>query len=75
MNRVKYNSIAITLLVLGVLANSSVAALAGSSEPFPEEEWNKTFRSVGNTSAYSVQETAGGGYLISGSTIGQILHI
>lgn len=64
----KYNSIAITLFVLGVLVNSSVAVLAESSEPFPEEEWNRTFRGAGNASAYSVQQIADGGYLISGST-------
>jgi|GEM_PF-6560956 len=62
----KYNNMAIALVLLGMLA--SVTALAESSEPFPEEDWNRTYRNAGNASAYSVQETADGGYLISGST-------
>ncbi|MFZ2410666.1 MAG: hypothetical protein WAW23_03765 [Candidatus Methanoperedens sp.] len=63
----KYNSIAIALLVLSVLVSLAGTALAESSEPFPYEEWNRTFRSAGNASASSVQLTADGGYLISGS--------
>ncbi|MCX9010440.1 MAG: hypothetical protein OIN66_04875 [Candidatus Methanoperedens sp.] len=51
----------------GIIA-LSLFLLAGSVGAAPFEEWNRTFRGAGNASAYSVQETADGGYLISGST-------
>ncbi|MCX9012695.1 MAG: hypothetical protein OIN66_16445 [Candidatus Methanoperedens sp.] len=56
-----------TVFTLGIIA-LSLLLLAGSAGAAPYEEWNRTFRSAGNSSAYSVQQTADGGYLISGST-------
>lgn len=50
----------------GIIA-MSLLLFAGGAGVAPYEEWNRTFRSAGNTSAHSVRQTADGGYLI-GST-------
>ena len=55
------------VFTLGIIA-LSLLLLAGSAGAAPFEEWNRTFRNAANASAYSVQQTADGGYLISGST-------
>ncbi|GFO96719.1 hypothetical protein ig2599ANME_0909 [groundwater metagenome] len=62
----KFTSIAIAMIALGVLAGSAGAA--------PVEEWNKTFRGAGNASAYSVQQTADGGYILAGATCSNLLQ-
>ena len=56
-----------TVLTSGVIA-LSLLLFAGIAGAAPFEEWNRTIRGAGNSSAYSVQQTADGGYLISGST-------
>ncbi len=56
-----------TVFTLGIIA-LSLLLLAGIADAAPFEEWNRTFRGAGNASIYSVQQTADGGYLISGST-------
>jgi hypothetical protein len=60
-------SICKTVFFSGIIA-LSLLLLAGVAGAAPFEEWNRTFRSAGNSTAYSVQQTADGGYLISGST-------
>lgn len=42
--------------------------LAGSAGAAPAEEWNRTFRGAGNAFAFSVQQTADGGYILAGAT-------
>jgi hypothetical protein len=59
----KYNSIAITLIVLGMLANSCGPALAESSEPFPDEEWNRTHNVGEIYHVQCIQKTSDGGYV------------
>ncbi len=56
-----------TMFTLGITA-LSLLLLTGSAGAAPSEEWNRTFGGAGNASASSVQQTADGGYLISGST-------
>lgn len=60
----KYNSIAITLIVLGMLANSWGTALAESSEPFPDEEWNRTYQVGEIYHVQCIQNTSDGGYMM-----------
>lgn len=63
----KYNSITIALILLGLLANSCASALAESSEPFPDEEWNRTY-SVGDVDdTHWMEQTSDGGFVIIGS--------
>lgn len=62
----KYNTIVIGLLVLGVLTSSAGTALAESSEPFPDEEWNRTY-SVEMDDPQWMEQTSDGGYIIIGS--------
>lgn len=63
----KYNIIAIALIVLGVLANSCASALAESSEPFPDEEWNMSFGEANASSgATAILQTSDGGYIVAG---------
>jgi hypothetical protein len=64
----KYNNIAIALIVLGVLVNSCGTALAESSEPFPDEEWNRTYNVPVVDDTHWIEQTSDGGYLIAGST-------
>jgi hypothetical protein len=62
-----------TKLIFATVLNSGIIALslllfAGGAGAVPYEEWNRTFTGAGNAIANSVQQTADGGYLISGST-------
>ena len=59
--------ILVTGFTLGIIALSFLL-FTGSAGSAPLEEWNRTFRGAGNASANSIQQTADGGYLISGST-------
>jgi hypothetical protein len=59
----KYNSIAITLIVLGVLANSCASAFAESSEQFLEKEWNRTYKVGDIYEIQCFQKTSDGGYV------------
>ena len=63
----KYNSITIALIVLGVLVNTCISALAGSSEQFLEEEWNRTYKVGDIYTVQSLQKTSDGGYIIIGT--------
>ncbi len=63
----KINSICKPVFFSGIIA-LSLLLFAGSAGAAPSEDWNRTFRDAGNSSAYSVQQTPDGGYLISGST-------
>lgn len=63
----KYNSITIALIVLGVLVNICATALAGSSEQFLDEEWNRTYKVGDIYNVQSLQKTSDGGYIIIGT--------
>ncbi|HWR26436.1 MAG TPA: PKD domain-containing protein [candidate division Zixibacteria bacterium] len=63
----KYNSIAITLIILSMLAHSCASALAESSEPFPDEEWNRTYNVTAMDDTHWIEHTSDGGYVIIGS--------
>jgi len=63
----KYNNIAIALIVLGVLVNSCGTALAESSEPFPDEEWNMTYNVPAVDDTHWIEQTSDGGYIIIAS--------
>lgn len=63
----KYNIIGITLIILGVLANSFGTAQAESSEPFPDEEWNRTYNVPAMDDTHWMEQTSDGGYIIIGS--------
>ncbi|NJD54061.1 MAG: PKD domain-containing protein [Candidatus Methanoperedens sp.] len=63
----KYTRILFALILLGDLVNSSRTALAESREPFPDEEWNRTY-SVGEIyETQCIQKTSEGGYIIIGT--------
>jgi hypothetical protein len=57
----KYNSIAITLIILGMLANTWGTALAESSEPFPDEEWKRTYNAGEVDNTHWIEQTSDGG--------------
>ncbi len=59
----KYNSITIALILLGVLANSCGTAFAESREPFPDEEWNRTYNVGEIYNTHCIQKTSDGGYV------------
>ncbi len=63
----KYNSITIALILMGVLFNSCGTALAESGEPFPDEEWNRTYNVGEIYETQCIQKTSDGGYIIIGT--------
>jgi hypothetical protein len=63
----KYNSITIALILLSVLLSLAGTVLAESSEPFPDEEWNKTYNVPAMDDTNWMEQTSDGGYIIIGS--------
>lgn len=63
----KFNRITIALIVLSMLAHSCGPALAESSEPFPDEEWNRTYNVPAMDDTHWMEQTSDGGYIIIGS--------
>lgn len=63
----KYNSITIALILLSVLLSLAGTVLAESSEPFPDEEWNKTYSAGEVDDIHWMEPTSDGGYIIIGS--------
>jgi len=47
--------------------DSGIVSLPISGASVPEEEWNRTFGGTGDDRGYSVQQTADGGYVITGT--------
>jgi PKD repeat protein len=63
----KYKSITIALILLSVLLSLAGTVLAESSEPFPDEEWNRTY-SIGEVDdTHWMEQTSDGGYIIIGT--------
>jgi len=56
------------MLMLMVAVLVVIAPAGGLSADDPAEQWNKTFGGAADDSAYSVQQTSDGGFILAGTT-------
>ncbi len=64
--RRKFGVVLVFAVVFATLALSVTVGCTNGTAP--EEEWNRTFGGTDKDVAYSVQQTAGGGYILAGCT-------
>lgn len=55
------------IILFTLLANPNGTALAESSEPFPDEEWNRTYSLGEVDNTQWIEQTSDGGYIVIGS--------